>query len=286
MKTSNFFGILLISFGVATVTNSCTQTETQAANATTLTSTATEETQAAIINDDVDNEVDNYVTWAASSGFKAKSAIVTEVTSGPVITIDKPDSTNFPKTVTIDYGTSGITGKRGNVLTGKIAVIISNKMNIANSTKTITFDNFAVNGNVIKGSKIVTYKGLTSENQPYWTISVKDTVDRADGTTVTWNSERTRERIDNNGTPLIYWDDNYSIKGSSNGVNAKGKTYSVVIDAANPLIIGGGWPFFVKGSETITSETKTVIIDYGNGARDNIATATINGITKTFTLKK
>jgi hypothetical protein len=289
MRKWNVLAMAIIAFGVANLTTSCSNDSTSTAataSAATVTATAGDESQASIYSDDVDNEVDNYVTTSAIAGYKAPAMIGTEMVSGPAITINKPDSVNFPKTFTIDYGTTGITGKRGNVLKGEIIVVISNKMNVAGSSRTITFNNFSVNGNAIRGSKVYTYEGLKANTHPYWNISVKDTITRTNDTTIVWNCERVRERMNDNGTPLIYWDDNYSVSGTSNGVNAKGVAYNSVIDANNPLQIGGGWPFFTKGIITITSANKTVVIDYGDGTKDNKATATVNGVTKTITLRK
>ena len=291
MKKCNVLAMAIIAFGVANLTTSCSSDSSSSAaataSATTVTATASDETQAAVYSDDVDNEVDNYVTTSAVNGYKAPAMIGTDLlATGPVITVNKPDSINFPKTFTIDYGTTGITGKRGNVLKGEIIIVISNKMSVAGSSRTITFNNFSINGNAVKGMKVYTYEGLKSNSHPYWNISVKDTITRTNDTTVVWNCERVRERINDNGTPLIYWDDNYSVSGTSNGINAKGVAYSSVIDANNPLQIGGGWPFFTKGIITITSANKTVVIDYGDGTKDNKATATVNGVTKTITLRK
>jgi hypothetical protein len=194
--------------------------------------------------------------------------------------------TTFPKVITIDFGTTGFIGKRGNILKGKIIVKISNRMLIAGSTRVITYNNFSVNDNVVLGSKTLTYNGLNSEAKPSWTITAKDTINRADGKTVIWNSDRTRTRIDNNGTLTIYWDDTYSITGSSNGVNAKGVAYTMTIEPTNPLIIGNGWPFFTQGTVIITTENKTAVMDYGDGTKDAKATITINGVTKTINLRK
>jgi len=286
MKKTNVLAMAVIAFGIAYFTTSCTSSSPEAsATVTALTATASDETQSASISENVDNEVDNYVTNVAVNGYKAPAIMGSELVGGPIITVDKPDSTNFPKTFTINYGTSGIIGVRGDTIKGEIIVVVSNKMWMAGSSRTITFINFSINGNSIAGSKVYTYNGLTGIH-PTWTSNVNDTITREDGTTLIWHSLRTRERLNDNGTPLIYYDDNYSISGGSTGVDAKGVAYTSVIDPNNPLLIGGGWPFFTKGTVTITTASKTVVIDYGNGAKDRKATATVNGVTKTFTIKR
>jgi hypothetical protein len=60
----------------------------------------------------------------------------------------------------------------------------------------------------------------------------------------------------------------------------------MVIQDSNPLIVNGNYPYFTKGSVVITTDSKTVLVDYGDGTKDNKATATVNGVTKEFTLKK
>jgi hypothetical protein len=103
---------------------------------------------------------------------------------------------------------------------------------------------------------------------------------------VTWNSNRTRTRISNGGTPLDPTDDEFSITGGSEGLNAKGVHYIMAISANNPLIAYNNYPHFVQGSVTMTTEKRSALMDYGDGTKDNLATVTINGVTKTITLKK
>ena len=158
-------------------------------------------------------------------------------------------------------------------------------MTIANSSRTFKFSNFYVNDNLTEGYKVITYKGLNTDSKLYCTISASDTITRTDGKQIVWNSERVRTRIDDNATPKIYWDDTYSITGSANGINAKGVAYTMVIQDSNPLIIGGGFPYFTKGTVIITTENKTVVVDYGDGTKDNKATLTVKGVTKDITLK-
>jgi len=282
MKTKNVWAMLLTVVSFALVGTSCSSDFTSPTDAA-LAVTASDEAQAATLNDEVVSEADQYVTTTASTGYMAVKAI--ETTAVPTITVDKPDSINFPKVITIDFGTTGFTGKRGNVLKGKLIIVVTDKLWRANSSKTITFDNFFVNDNKISGSKTVSYKGVNNSNHPYWTINVSDTITRADGTTIVWNSDRTRERINNNGTPLIVYDDEYSITGSSSGINAKGVAYTMAIDASNPLLIYNNYPHFVQGSVTISSDKRTAVLDYGDGTKDNKATVTINGVTKNITLK-
>lgn len=280
MEKRNFWVVPAVVLGFAIFTSSCQTTDPSNTSSDAITATASDEAQVSATNDEVVNATDQYVP-SFGTATKVKSSISQLVPDSVIVTVDKPDSISFPKVITIDYGTTGIIGKRGNLLKGKMMVTISNKMNVIGSTKTIKFVDFSVNGNTLTGSKVITFNGNAS-----WSISAKDTINRTDGTVVTWSTERTRTRIDDNQTPLIKWDDSFSITGSSSGVNAKGKAYTMTIDANNPLIIGGLCPYFTKGTMTITSETKTVLMDFGDGTKDALATVTVDGKTKTINLRK
>lgn len=273
MKKVNLIAILAMSISLTAIVTSCTNEFGLGSNAS-LTATAGDEAQAATISDGVVSEVDQYVTTALFMPAPMAVKSETAVTGGPEITV-KPTNNTYPKTVVIDFGTTGITGKRGNVLKGVITVVLTDKLDIAGSSKTITFTNFSVNDNKIAGTKTVTNKGLNAANNLYMTISASETVTRADNSVVTWNSERTRERL-----AL----DKYSITGTSNGVNAKGVAYSVTI--VTPLIAYINYPHFVQGSVSISTEKRTALIDYGAGSKDDQATVTINSVTRDFTLKR
>ena len=281
MEKKMFWVVPTVVLGFTIFFTSCQSTEPINTANETISTTANDESQVSTTSDAVVSAADQYTPNFNSSGMRVKSEIAEKISDSVTITVDRPDAQTFPKVVTIDYGTAGFVGKRGNILKGKMIVTISNKMDIVGSTKTITFDNFSVNGNALNGAKVITYKGNDS-----WTINANDTLTRTDGTVVTWSTERTRSRIDDNQTPLIKWDDTFAITGSASGVNAKGKAYTMTIDEANPLIIGGGYPHFTQGKLTITTETKTIYMDYGDGTKDNIATLTLNGKVKLITLKK
>ena len=286
MKRVNLLAILAIAFGLSATMTSCSNEAAVGTDASVMT-TASDESQAATVSDAVLSEADQYVTIAANSGYMAAKSIEGTIVVTPTVTITPKDSITFPKTITIDYGTTGFTGKRGNVLTGKMIVVISDRMWKKNSTKSVTFDNFTVNGNKVAGSKVITNNGLNASKEQSFTVVIKDTMTRAeDGKIVIWNSDRTRTRISNGGTTADASDDEYSISGGSNGINAKGVAYIMVITANNPLITYNNYPFFVQGSVTMTTEKRSALMDYGDGTKDNKATVTINGVTKDITLKK
>ena len=296
MKRVNLLAILAISFSLTSFV-ACTLTPEQSVGTDeALSVTAQDEAQSANLSDIAVATTDEYVNSFDAAGFQTVSAAqnvngIAAIDSGKVvITVDKTGITVFPKKICVDFGT-GVVDKRGNTLKGKIYVTISNRMGVTGSTRKLEYFQFFINDNQLKGSKTVTYLGSNRQvtdnvvtETPSWSISVKDTIVRTDGTKLIWNSERVRTRISNNATPLLYWDDVYSITGTANGVNAKGTAYTVEI--TKPLILKGGWKFFVEGTVLTTSDKRTAVLDYGNGDKDAKATLTINGITKDINLRK
>jgi len=296
MKRVNLLAILAISFSLTSFV-ACTLTPEQSVGTDeALSVTAQDEAQSANLSDIAVATTDEYVNSFDATGFQTVSAAqnvngIAAIDSGKVvITVDKTGITVFPKKICVDFGT-GVVDKRGNTLKGKIYVTISNRMGVTGSTRKLEYYEFFINDNQLKGSKTVTYLGSNRQvtdnvvtETPSWSISVKDTIVRADGTKLIWNSERVRTRISNNATPLLYWDDVYSITGTANGVNAKGTAYTVEI--TKPLILKGGWKFFVEGTVLTTSDKRTAVLDYGNGDKDAKATLTINGVTKDINLRK
>jgi hypothetical protein len=285
MKKQNFLSLLVIAAGFTFFGTSCTTTtESNAATDAALTTTATDEAQAASLSDVVINVADANINTLAANGYSIPQAVKGIFDSSVMtITIDKPDSTNFPKIITIDYGTTGYIDSRNDTLKGKIIVTISGKLWKSGSTKTIRTVDFYVNDNNIKGVKVITDNGLNAAKDPSMTEDVSDTIIRVDKSTIIRNSTRTRVRIDDNGTPKIFWDDKFSITGSTTGINAKGVAYTVEI--TNPLIIYNNYKFFVQGTISTTTQSRTAILDYGDGTKDNKATLTINGVTKNIKLK-
>lgn len=284
MKKLNLIAILVVSVSLATFTTSCNSDEPDQAS---LTITAQDESQVSSISDDVVSNADDIVEQieagnyaAAPSASAAQKVPSPRNIDGVIVTYDKTGN-EFPKTITLDYGTTGLTGKRGNVFKGKIIIVITGRMTVSGSSRTYTFDNFSVNDNVVKGTKSVTFSGIVS-GKPTWAIVVIDTVVRTDGKTVIWNATRTRTH-DNNGTPAIKADDTFSFVGDASGVNAAGVSYTIQI--TKPLVISVVWPVFIEGTTLLTSEKRTVVVDYGDGTKDMKATATVNGVTKEFALR-
>jgi len=178
----------------------------------------------------------------------------------------------FPRTITITF-TDWKVGERP-AKNGVIQIVITGPMHRAGTSRTITFQNFKIGGNLIEGTKTITnVDGVTV------TITLQGgKITFEDGTFITREVIRTRKWIAGILTPRFIWDDEFQVEGTVSGVNRRGEQYSVVI--TKPLIRRMACLWIVEGTVTIRRGDRSLVLDYGNGTCDNIATITANGETR------
>jgi hypothetical protein len=168
---------------------------------------------------------------------------------------------------------------------GKIKATYTGRYRNAGTVITTTFENYYVNDNQVKGTKKVTNAGSNAAGNLVYTVEVNGELIKANNSgTVTWISNRQREWLAGENTPLVLTDDVYSITGSSSGVNVSGTGYSVVIK--QPLVRAISCRWFQSGKLDITPQGKlTRTLDYGSTGCDDNATVTIAGRSFPITLK-
>jgi hypothetical protein len=240
------------------------------------TTSAEDHTTAELLYNDAYNVVDD----AAQQNGLNKTTDTTTIISGcTTVTID---TTGGGRTMVIDFGT-GCTGNDGRTRTGKINVSMTGRYHDKGTVKTISFDNYTVNGYAIEGTKTVTNEGKNADGHPYFTIKVTGgKITTPDKKVITWESSRVREWTKGYDTKTPF-DDEYSISGTADGVNRNGKSYTAVI--SDPLQVHIGCRWIESGTLTLKPEDKAArSIDYGNGSCDNEATVTINNKTYNITL--
>lgn len=281
MKKKKLFTTLFIVGAILLSFSSCKDDENVTASAASLTATAGDEAQASTINDQILSEVDTYVSANAQL---VKPMFTGAVTSVPDITIGKTETTltGALKKITIDFGTTGFTGRHGNTLKGKIIVDLDLRTLVLGSSRTITYENFTINGISVTGSNKITFGGPTTDKHLFWIITGENVITLADGKTITWKAER---RLEFTSGLTTFWGEGYILTGSASGINAEGKAYTMTIDTNNPLIGSTLYPYITKGSVSVTIGQSTGVIDYGDGTQDNKATLTYSGVTYNFTIK-
>ncbi len=239
------------------------------------TATSADNAQSESVYNDVSSEVDNA---AMSNKFLDPSSTGVSTVTCPTITIDHPDSTTWPKVVTIDFGSTNCTNATGVNHRGQIIATFSGPYRAIGTVITITFNNYYVNDNHVEGTKTITNGGTNALGQMFWTVVVQNAqITKTDGTVITWNATRTRTWVSGQNTVGNWTDDAYQITGSAAGTNSNGNSYTSII--TSPLYIAWGCRWVEAGTIEVTPSGKpSHTIDFGTaGNCDNDATVTING---------
>lgn len=182
----------------------------------------------------------------------------------------------FPKLITVQFSNYQV--GQGRVKNGTIKIYVTGPLRMPRTTRIITFENYTIDGNLIEGKK--TISNLDGIN---FTIKLEDgKITFDDGTFILRQMERNRKWIAGTNTPFFVWDDEFMISGFSSGVNRRGKTFSHTI--VEPLHKKMACLWFVAGTIEMQNSNNLVVINYGQGECDNIATITVNGETKEITL--
>lgn len=238
------------------------------------------------------NDVHNIADEAASTGQLSSYKTDGEqgLTSNATVTIDSVTAPGFRK-VTVDFGSSNIVCADGRTRRGKIIIRHAGKYFDAGTVIAISFDNYFVNDNQVLGTKTITNNGTNAQGHPTFSVEVDGSLVLGSGTgTITWKSSRTREYLEGYLTPGNRFDDKVQVTGSASGTTASGNAFTVTI--TSPLLrdftcpLGDGRWHFVSGTLVMTRTGKSdVTIDFGNGACDKLATATVNGKVFNITLR-
>ena len=185
------------------------------------------------------------------------------------------------RTLTLDFGTTNCVGPNGVARRGKIVAVFSGPYRQQGSTVAVTLVNYFRNDNQHTGIRTITNLGQGS-----WSLNVQNASVTTSAGTHTWTSQRLYTRTAGFGTRTIA-DDEYSVTGQATGTNRKGVSYTATIQ--QPLIKKfqqGCARTFVSGTvKVLTSKEKELLLDYdptGTQACDNLASITVNGVTRTI----
>jgi len=180
----------------------------------------------------------------------------------------------FPKTITIDFGT-GSTCLDGITRSGSINIVLSDSVRKSGSTATLTFNNYIVGGYKREGT--IVWTNTRTGDALSWT--------RVDSGKVTapggryWYVTGTKNVVQTAGasTPLNITDDVFSITGSRTYTNANGVVRTATVVAGQPLEKATICANIDKGQLKIQGPNHYVIIDFGDGTCDALATYAIDG---------
>jgi len=285
MKTKRIFYILSFVLAGSVLFYSCEKDESAENITEEDLAVAEDDALADALFNDIWETVDHAVQIVDDQLYNAQLKSQEEVVdSCPSITVDHPDTTHWPKVITIDYGETDCVGFYGNTRRGKIMITITGRYRMEGSQKTATLVDYYINDIHLEGTKTITNNGR-NENK-----NLTFTVELAGGKITTPNElvierefMRIREWVAGEVTPNR-WDDVYFITGSASGVNFRGESYTRTI--LTPLEWAASCRFIKSGSvESVVGDKTPVILDYGEGECDNVATVSKDGETKTILLR-
>lgn len=245
---------------------------------------ADDDAVADVVFEDVFNTADNATIILDQMGKSLDTKSETVLSdSCPTITITRPTAALWPKTVTVDYGTS-CTGINDNVRSGKIVIEVTGPRLQQGSKRTVTFVNYFFNGIKVEGTKVLENMGYNSNQNLVISVKLTDgKLTLPDGKTIERSADHQREWTAGLLTRNI-WDDECLITGSATGKNIDGLTYTNTITTA--LHWTRACRFIVSGVVNIQkSGMEPVQLDYGNGECDAKAVVTRGDVSKEILLK-
>jgi len=189
----------------------------------------------------------------------------------------------FPKTITLDFGTTGCSGTNSNIVRrGVITIVVSDSFRLTGSTAVMTFNNYYVNNYKKEGT--ITWTNTSTSAVRSWTRQLVDgKITAPDGRIWFHNSIRNVTQVAGSSTPRNLLDDAYSITGNGQTTNPAGISRTSLIET--PLHKQVICDHIDQGSIRFQGPNHFAILDYGNGACDALATVSINNNTpRTITL--
>jgi hypothetical protein len=177
------------------------------------------------------------------------------------------------KTVTIDFG-DGCELRNGNFVSGKIILEYEKDPEAATKMISYSFEDFYFNRKNIAGGGSILRERSNENGNPQSTKTFDITVTWPDGLFASKVGVKVREWIEGQGTPA--WGDNvFLITGNATFTKKNGTVLSAEI--VEPLRRELACKFLVSGIVNLTKNENTGVLNYGDGACDDLATISING---------
>jgi len=284
----NFSGMLFVALTVLFVPLSCSREDEGSISETDL-ALAQDEAYADAVYNEVDNMVVSEITTLDGNNYLTLGLKSTE-DDNPcyAVTVDHPDSTHFPKVVTIDYGDGCTIVFHNDTITrkGQIIITITDRWFMPGAENIVTFNNFYINGVKIEGTRTITNLGINNEGHLEHGIVLEGgNITFADGTFMTRDANHVREWI-RHFSPQ---NDTVMITGSASGINVLGEQYSRLI--TEPLVLvhcqeyKWRWVIVDGTVEGTNSVTGTTTIDYSAEDCDGTVIVSKNGYHHNYAFK-
>lgn len=294
MKTNNFLKktaaiTAMITLGFAF---SCQENETPYG---TEASYVAEESVTDVYFEDADDMAGVAVASESSTGGKVSSpsGIVTvdddRFCANLTLVLDPTSTLEIPVgTITIDFG-DGCEDPRGNVRKGKIIISFHGRRFLPESTVTLTFEGYSINGIALEGIRTLTNISGSTEVSPKFRVSLDNgKATWPDGTVATREHcfEREWVRALNPIADQLLVSQCADVEFAATGTNRRGVEYRMII--VEELVYKRGCPIAVSGVKTFVevSTGKEITIDYGDGTCDSVITITVEGSSRSVNVRR
>lgn len=219
-----------------------------------------------------------YEMYQVQSNLVSRSG---EDENGAMITINEDAS---PKQLTADYG-AGVVGADGKTRSGKVTInYVSDGLYTIGNKIDASFENFRINDNITSGKIAIHNVGFDVNKHVAFKVVLSATQNMPDGK-VSIKSTNKVSIIEGFDTPRVF-DDVLQIEGSTYGVLTSDEKFEtsfptpLVRKRSNECV-----KHYVSGVTLTKIENQPDrYVDYGNGSCDNLATETVDGVSKTISL--
>ena len=232
--------------------------------------TAQELTAARIQSDLVFDDVSSEVLQVTLNG--TTGAATTTSSACATVTISPQDLTTWPKTITIDYGSTGCTGINGWVRKGKISYTLTKLPRESGAVVNVSFDNYSVNGYKLEGSYSITNNGSTDANLNITTRLVNGKITYPNGKWYTRTSTITWQQVAGSATASVL-DDEFNVTGEA--VIKSSANNELITSSKTPLLRKVTCGNFVSGKLNVAYNGIAGVLDFGGGTCDKNATLSL-----------
>ncbi|TAH00505.1 MAG: hypothetical protein EAZ17_06295 [Sphingobacteriales bacterium] len=232
--------------------------------------TAQELTAARIQSDLVFDDVSSEVLQVSVNG--TTGAASTTSSACATVTISPQDLTTWPKTVVIDYGSTGCTGINGWVRKGKISYTLTKLPRETGAVVNVSFDNYSVNGYKLEGSYSITNNGSSDANLNITTRLVNGKITYPDGKWYTRSSTINWQQVAGSVTASVL-DDEFNVTGEA--VIKSSANNELITSSKTPLLRKVTCGNFVSGQLNVNYNGIAGVLDFGGGTCDKNATLSL-----------
>lgn len=188
--------------------------------------------------------------------------------------------------ILVDFG-NGCTDEFSNVRKGRISISFMGRRFRPESVIAITFQNYEINGIILRGTRTLTNVTGSTVETPLFKIQITNgSISWPDGTmatrTLCYDRKWNRNVIASPEDDELIVTTCAATAEAASGMNRRGSDYRVIID--EQLVYKRGCPIAVSGIKRLVEVQtgKQTRIDYGDGECDTAFTITVDGTIHTI----